>query len=329
MTYQTPKISIVIPMYNAEKFIETTIDSVLIQTLEDFELILIDDRSTDGTLDLIHEKYSDPRIRLIPSAKRGHEWNARNLGLQLARGEYVYFVDHDDMLLPDALENLWKAVEKSDADSIHFNSYYTNINERFSLQEVQVVQFLDSIPPERFVPADLEWRLFQDEFTFSVMAWQKLIRRKFLLEHEIYFPSVWISSDSLHFFAELCLARKIFVINGCGYIYRQNPTNQMRTDSLKKLRYVTENFKPMLDFMEETFRKNLITPISRELQIRAEIDRVSLICMKFAAETYESGVPLEIIDSVLDEQILAGFMFDSKTISTLFHLAAIEQEGSE
>ena len=328
MTYQTPKISIVIPMYNAEKFIETTIDSVLIQTLEDFELILIDDRSTDGTLNLIRSRYKDSRIRLIPSAKRGHEWNARNLGLQLAHGEYVYFVDHDDMLLPDALENLWKAVEKSDADSIHFNSYYTNIDKRFSLQEVQVVQFLDSIPPERFVPADLEWRLFQDEFTFSVMAWQKLIRRKFLLEHEIYFPPVWISSDSLHFFAELCLARKIFVINGCGYIYRQNPTNQMRTDSLKKLRYVTENFKPMLDFMEETFRKNLITPISRELQIRAEIDRASLICMKFAAEAYESGIPLEIIDSVLDEQILEGFMFDSKTISTLFHLAAIEQEGS-
>ena len=84
----------------------------------------------------------------------------------------------------------------------------------------------------------------------------------------------------------------------------------------------------MLDFMEETFRKNLITPISRELQIRAEIDRASLICMKFAAEAYESGIPLEIIDSVLDEQILEGFMFDSKTISTLFHLAAIEQEGS-
>lgn len=316
-------------MYNAEKFIETTIDSILLQTFEDFELILIDDQSTDQTLDVIRSRYSDPRIKLIPSAKHGHEWNARNLGLQFAMGEYVYFADHDDMLLPDALENLWKAVKKSDADAIHFNSYYTNLDTRFSLQEVQAVQFLDSIPPERFVPADLEWRLFQDEFTFSVMAWQKLIRRKFLLEHEIYFPPVWISSDSMHFFAELCLARKIFVIEGAGYIYRQNPTNQMRTDSLKKLRYVTENFKPMLDFMEETFRKDLITPISRELQIRAEIDRASLICMKFAAEAYKSGVPLEIIDSILEEQILNGFMLDSKTISTLFHLATIELEGSE
>ena len=324
-----PKISIVIPMYNAENFIETTIDSILIQTLEDFELILIDDRSTDGTLDLIRTKYSDPRIKLIPSAKRGHEWNARNLGLQFSSGEYVHFIDHDDMLLPDALENLWRAVERSDADFIHFNSYYTNIDSRFSLQEVQVVQFVDSIPPERYVPEDLEWRLFQDEFTFSVMAWQKICRRKFLLDHEIYFPPIWISSDSLHFFAELCLARKIFVVDGCGYIYRQNPTNQMRTDSIKKLLYATENFKPMLDFMEENFSKDLISPISQELKIRAEIDRARLICIKFAAEAYEQEISLETINSILEEQLLNGFMLDSKSISILFHLATIGQEESE
>ena len=315
-------------MYNVENFIDNTIQSILLQTFENFELIIVDDKSTDRSIQIV-EKFKDPRIKLIKNVRNSHEWNSRNLGLQFASGEYVYFVDHDDMLLPNALEILWKAVEKSDAETIHFNAYYTNIDARFSLQEVQVVQYVDSIPPERFVPEDLEWRLFQNEFTFSVMAWQKICRREFLIDHGIYFPPVWISSDSLHFFAELCLARKIFVINGCGYIYRQNPTNQMRTDSLKKLRYVTENFKPMLDFMEETFRKKLITPISRELQIRAEIDRASLICMKFAAEAYEQGNSLETIDSILAEQILNGFMLDSRTILTLFHLATREQEESE
>ena len=315
-------------MYNAENFIDNTIQSILLQTFEDFELIIVDDKSTDRSIQIV-EKFKDPRIKLIKNVRNSHEWNSRNLGLQFASGEYVYFVDHDDMLLPNALEILWKAVEKSDAETIHFNAYYTNIDARFSLQEVQVVQYVDSIPPERFVPEDLEWRLFQNEFTFSVMAWQKICRREFLIDHGIYFPPVWISSDSLHFFAELCLARKIFVINGCGYIYRQNPTNQMRTDSLKKLRYITENFKPMLDFMEETFRKKLITPLSRESQIRAEIDRASLICMKFAAEAYEQGNSLETIDSILAEQILNGFMLDSRTILTLFHLATREQEESE
>ena len=309
-------------MYNAERFIQNTIDSVLIQTLEDFELIVIDDCSKDRSFEIV-SNYKDPRIKLIRTVKNYHEWNARNLGLEISNGEYVYFIDHDDMLLPNALEMFWRAVEKSDADSIHFNAHYTNLDERFSLQEVQVVQILDSIPPEQFVPDDLEWRLFQDEFTFSVMAWQKICRRKSLFEHGIYFPPIWISSDSLHFFAELCLIRKIFVMNGCGYIYRQNPTNQMRTDSLKKLRYVAENFKPMLDFFDETFEKDLISPISRELQIRAKIDRASLICMKFAAQAYESGNSIETIDSILDDAIREGFMLDEKTISILFHLATL------
>ena len=306
-------------MYNAENFIDNTIKSILLQTFEDFELIIVDDKSTDRSIQIV-ESFKDPRIKIVQSVKNSHEWNARNLGLQIASGEYVYFVDHDDMLIPQALEILWRAVEKSDADSIHFNSYYTNVDNRFSLQEVQVIQIVDSMPPDRFLPEDVEWRLLQKEFSLSVMAWQKICRREFLIEHGIYFPPLWISSDSMHFFAELCLARKIFVIENAGYIYRQNLSSQMRIDAIQKLRHVTENFKPMLDFMEETFSKNLISPISRESQIRAEIERADIICMKFAAEAYKSGIPLETINSILDEQIRNGFMLNPESIRMLFHL---------
>lgn len=325
----SPKISIVIPMYNAENFISDTIRSILLQSFEDFELILVDDRSTDRTVEIVRN-FKDPRLKLIQNVRNLHEWDSRNIGFQFSSGEYIYFVDHDDLLLPDALEKFWRAVEKSDAESIHFNAYYVNLDARFGLnQDMEVARLFDSMPAEKFLPEDVEWRLLQEEFVLSVMAWQKICRRDFLLENQIYFPPLWISSDSMHFFAELCLARKIFVTDAGGYIYRQNPTSQMRTDAVKKLLYVTENFKPMLDFMEDVFSKKLISKISRDSQIRAEIGRASLICMKFAAEAYEAGIPLDVIDSILEEKMCDGLMLDEKTIQMIFHLASIGWEEAE
>ena len=310
-------------MYNAEKFIETCVDSILLQTLEDLEIILIDDKSTDGTLDLVRSKYGEnSRVKTIKNVRKNHEWGGRNLGLQMASGDYIFFMDHDDLLLPDAMETLYNAAEKYQAQSVHFNSYYTNLTEVFSLKDdMRVVKLLDSIPPNKFLPVDLEWRLFQKEYSISVMGWQKLMSRDFLIESGLYFPNLWISSDSMHFFGELCLAEKIFIVDGCGYVYRQNPTNQMRADSRRKFHYIVENFQPMLDFMEEIFSLKTIGKLPKDLQIRAAMDKVNIICMKFAVQLLKDGASLEEIDDILSEKISSGYLTNPKIIKTLFHMA--------
>ena len=319
----TPRVSIIIPMYNAAKFIETCVDSILLQTLEDLEIILIDDKSSDGTLDLVRSKYGEnSRVRIFSSVRKNHEWGGRNLGLQMASGDYVFFMDHDDLLLPNAMETLYNTAEETQAESVHFNSYYTNLTDVFSLtDDMRVIKLLDSIPPDKFLPVDLEWRLFQSEYSISVMGWQKLMRRDFLVESGLYFPDMWISSDSMHFFGELCLARKIFIVDGCGYVYRQNPTSQMRSNPMKKFHYVVENFQPMLDFMEEIFSLKTIEELPKDLQIRAAMDKVDIICMKFAVQAIKNGASLEEIDNVLSEKISHGFLMNSKIVKTLFHMA--------
>ncbi len=319
----TPRVSIIIPMYNAAKFIETCVDSILLQTLEDLEIILIDDKSSDGTLDLVRSKYGEnSRVRIFSSVRKNHEWGGRNLGLQMASGDYVFFMDHDDLLLPNAMETLYNTAEETQAESVHFNSYYTNLTDVFSLtDDMRVIKLLDSIPPDKFLPVDLEWRLFQSEYSISVMGWQKLMRRDFLVESGLYFPDMWISSDSMHFFGELCLARKIFIVDGCGYVYRQNPTNQMHSDPMKKFHYIVENFQPMLDFMEEIFSLKTIEKLPKDLQIRAAMDKVDIICMKFAVQALKNGASLEEIDNILSEKIADGFLMNSRIIKTLFHMA--------
>ena len=102
MRLEAPKVSAIMPAYNAEQFIRSAVDSILAQTYEDFELIILNDGSTDNTQSII-EAYSDPRIRLINKENSGVA-STLNLGLEEARGKFIWRHDADDISLPRKLE---------------------------------------------------------------------------------------------------------------------------------------------------------------------------------------------------------------------------------
>lgn len=96
----SPKVSVVIPVYNREKYVGDAIDSILAQTFPDFELLVIDDGSTDGSVEIVRS-YNDPRLRLVCNETNLGVPKARNRGIQLARGEYLAFLDSDDWAYPE------------------------------------------------------------------------------------------------------------------------------------------------------------------------------------------------------------------------------------
>ncbi|MFM6395643.1 glycosyltransferase family 2 protein [Planktothrix sp.] len=106
-----PLISVVIPTYNAEKTIEETIHSVLNQTVSDLELIVVNDGSTDSTLEII-SKFTDPRLKVFSYPHSGAN-SARNRGLEQASGEYISFIDADDLWTPDKLELQLKVLQEN------------------------------------------------------------------------------------------------------------------------------------------------------------------------------------------------------------------------
>ena len=115
------KISIVVPVYNAEKYIKNTIDCVLNQTYDNFELILVDDGSKDGSLELI-KQYEDPRIKLLVNDCPGSAARTRNIGVNEASGRYLAYLDADDLWLPSKLEKTL-AFLKQEKASFVFTSY--------------------------------------------------------------------------------------------------------------------------------------------------------------------------------------------------------------
>lgn len=111
-----PKISVILPVYNAEKYLGQTLDSLLSQTYRDFEVIAINDGSSDGSFGILSEYAArDSRIRVIDKENSGVS-DARNVGIGEARGEYVAFIDADDIYAHEYLELMYRAAEDSDAD---------------------------------------------------------------------------------------------------------------------------------------------------------------------------------------------------------------------
>ena len=321
-----PEISIVVPLYNAEKYIETCIVSILNQTFENFELIVVDDCSTDKSLEIVRN-YQDPRIKIIHQFKNSGESSSRNLGLANARGKYVYFMDNDDAILEDNLENFYRAAEESNADVVHMNSWI-NTDENFpSGANVIINKEYANNPEPRFLSDDLETRL-ENEFLklgMYVTPWLKLSRRDFLIDNGIYFPAVTRCGDLFHIFAELCFARKIQVIDACGYVYRLHSNQTVRQSLEKSVRSALESMPTAIEFIQKTFQsKKLISPVSRQFQNKFEQLIVVHFFTAYICRVYREKLPPERIDELFREILCQPSMMNPELMRALINLIAFD-----
>ena len=116
-----PKITVIIPVYNTAKYLREAIDSILNQTFKEIEVIAINDGSTDNCLDILNEyALNDNRVKVYSQENKGLSLT-RNFGLDNSRGDYIYFFDSDDILLPLALEELYNKCEKDNLDFCFFD----------------------------------------------------------------------------------------------------------------------------------------------------------------------------------------------------------------
>lgn len=204
----TPKISIIIPVYKAEKFLHRCLDSLLMQTYQDFEIILIDDGSPDKSGSICDEyAKNNPKIRAYHK-KNGGVSTARNLGIKVAKGEWIGFVDSDDRVNKTFLESINISNE---TDIIHFG-YQKELKSG------------KKIPCCRFNNQTITKELYFQKQYYSSSAWSSFFRRSFLNNHNILFnESVKYSEDREFVFRCVLLTQnKITLKNNTDYIYSYN-----------------------------------------------------------------------------------------------------------
>ena len=218
MNTQDIKVSVIIPVYNTEKYLKQCLDSVCAQTLQEIEIICVDDGSTDSSPDILKDYASkDSRMRILKQ-KNQFAGAARNNGMKHAKGKYLMFWDADDFFEPDALQKMYNRMSEMDADVCicKANNYYTASD---------TLVHTDVLLNMKYVP-DSDVFSFQtmgdDFFRFTSMAiWNKMVRREFLFKHEIEFPTLRNSEDVYFTAVELYLAERITVVDEYLVNYRK------------------------------------------------------------------------------------------------------------
>lgn len=224
-----PKISVVIPVYRAEKYLEKCLETILAQTLDSIEIIMVDDGSPDES-----GKIADEYARRYPQITVIHQENAgqgpaRNKGIDLARGEYIGFVDSDDWIFPEMYHKLYEAAKKHNAD-IAVGGLRTMVGGQvLEIQEHplagQTLTTKREISEVRknffgYAPGNRETRLFPNS------ACTSLYRRSVIHSHSVYFRDI-LSEDAIFNIDAYKNASVIAFTNGTDYCYRQE--NQIST----------------------------------------------------------------------------------------------------
>lgn len=228
---KNPAVSVIVPVYNVEIYIRQCVDSILNQTFQDFEIILVDDVSPDDSIALCQKFYGDnDKVKIVHHEKNLGLGPARNTGIKHAVGKYVYFVDSDDFILPDALEKFYNTAEKFNAQVVHAAAWYElEQDEVSSVYENLRFQNDYSYRQEGFLTNNLAQRLEEMHAVFPT-AWLCFCRRDFLLENHIEFLPI-ISEDETFSLALLRHAERYYILRHLTYVYRKRIGSIMTSKS--------------------------------------------------------------------------------------------------
>ena len=210
------KISVIMPVFNEERYIRKAIESVLEQSLSDFELIVVDDGSTDDTLKII-KSFDDERIRVITQSNRG-PGASRNTALEIARGEYIMFLDGDDFFCPDALRIAYGEITSKDTDISIFQIIKYHEGEFSQNSWFNLDNFPGEFENHIFNPHECGDFLFD----ISVSAAQKIFRRQFLYDIKAKFPQGIFFEDMPFFFYTFLKAERVSIIKRHLYVRRNH-----------------------------------------------------------------------------------------------------------
>ena len=249
--------SVIVPVYNVEKYLEQCVGSITNQTYRDIEVILVDDGSVDNSSKICDDlAKKDGRIKVIHKANEGLS-EARNVGLSIATGKYVMFVDSDDFWENDkVLEKLDNyIITYGDVDFINFNCiYYYQVDHKFRLWPRFPDVVINGESREQIIVGLISHGMF------PMSACMKVIRRDFLLKNNIYFKKGIISED-IPWFLELILVSDRFrFINEYLYVYRKQVVGTLSSSFSEK------KYGDIFDIVESAIQKILKYDLAEQVR---------------------------------------------------------------
>ncbi|MDO5436641.1 MAG: glycosyltransferase [bacterium] len=227
------KISIIVPVYNTEKYLKNCLESILRQSLDDFEIICINDGSEDKSKEILEEyQKKDSRIKIINQENKG-QGAARNEGIRVSCGKYLCFVDPDDCLIEGALQKMYDKAEKENLDILDSDYIvrHENENKEKPALSLKKIKRTGGFNPIKSVYSYKDFK--KSPFSgFRVTVWAKLYRSEFIKENKILFLNSKMSEDHPFSYKALFLAKRTGFLNSPVYCYsvRNNSALDLKSD---------------------------------------------------------------------------------------------------
>ena len=267
-----PKVSIIVPVYNTEKYLKQCVDSLSSQTLKEIEIILVDDGSREDCAILCDELASgDERIKVIHKHNEG-QGIARNCAIKVSSGEYIGFVDSDDFVDIKMYEALYLAAKRNDADIVMSGVTFVGGNTFSSSGDFEEKDYF--LEETVFEKSDIKQLLLgvvgalptePDDSRYGVSVWKNIFKRSLLEEESIEFVSERkiISEDTIFVVDYLSKAKKAVGIKGAFYRYRRNDESFSKS-------YRSDRFEKILIFLDalEERIKNTLTKNEYDLYLK-------------------------------------------------------------
>ena len=315
-------ISVIIPVYNVEDYLHVCINSVLKQSYRDFEIICVDDASTDSSLEILeYFAKKDSRVNILKNDSNRGPGYTRNRGLDVAQGKYISFLDGDDWFSPDTLEILIEKAERDNLDLLMFKNivYYEELHE-FGMEDYYDMEFMNKFENCVFNHWDLDkTRLF----VMSNAPWNKFYLKSFLDDNNIRFPNEnLIHEDNPFFYKVVTSAQRISLIDKYLHNRRRRPGSIMTLNNERLFDSIDVMYKILEVFLEnkelyEYYKKEVLTYIflsvfrSKYNQIKDEFKDDFYKSVQEAYKVYikKYGLYKDIKENV-NQYVLEFFKFD-------------------
>lgn len=270
-------VSVIVPIYNVERYLEKCIDSILRQTYENLELILVDDGSPDNCPEIC-DRYAetDSRIKVIHT-KNGGVSSARNLGLKEANGEFICFVDPDDWIPQDAIELLVRGIIENDADIVYGG-----------MKLISFYQKSSSAAEDSRIIIKEDSRKWMDYFgTIPPGPCAKMYKKSLIYSHNIFFPQdIKHCEDTIFLITYLRYCSIVASINNVVYVYNRfnsfSATRRYYSEQNKWMRKCVEEFAKLCEETKDELAPNLLSIIAEKY-----LSYMCLLCVRFMQGTTE------------------------------------------
>ena len=308
-------VSIIIPTYNSEKYIAKAIESVLHQTFQKFEIILIDDASQDSTLSIVRS-FNDRRIKIIANKQNRGVSYSRNCGIKVAQGKWIGLLDSDDWYAPQRLEKLLSAATATNADLIADNLFLIEDQKiicwstllKENQQDSSSLEMIDSV---KFVESD-RLHAINEKRKWSLGYLKPLMRKEFLLSNGIqYDEGIAVGEDFILYLNCLRQNARYCMVPEPYYYYR---TRAVSLSTRKPTEYLSQSCEITRDFIHQ----EILTPTAKSL-LSALSENLLIFQKRLAYYTLLENVQEKRLKLIVQQLFMQPLILDD-VFSKLFFL---------